>query len=306
MAAPFSEDPLWLGLKAMEFDEPGRSLTFARRLKAETGWTPEDTADAVGEYLGFVYLTCQDRRPFSPLPRVNETRKRHATFTRHYRDHPCGAVLGRNLGYRSATETNKDLSEPDPPGPAMFLAVAHYLIVRSWDTGAFAPGLPPGRSAPHSTGYEADGLWQSLDNVALGSLDANRFPFASQFAQETGRSKNRCLGTIVEYRKFLYLAARASHKVTPSEAVDELWHLLLAHGLHYWTELCENMLCRPLHHGPATGKEGENARLLGQYRQKLASGVSSKFSRPPRFGELRSGKQTAAISIPAAWYFPLC
>ena len=45
-----------------------------------------------------------------------------------------------------------------------------------------------------------------------------------------------------EYRRFLYLAARAGHPVTPSDTVDQAWHLHLIYTRHYWEELCGKIL----------------------------------------------------------------
>ena len=58
---------------------------------------------------------------------------------------------------------------------------------------------------------------------------------------------------IEEYRKFLYLLASAGHPVTPSDQVDQAWHLHLTYTRSYWEDLCEKTIGKPLHHGPTKG-----------------------------------------------------
>ncbi len=41
-----------------------------------------------------------------------------------------------------------------------------------------------------------------------------------------------------EYRRFAFLAATAGHPVTPSDAVDQAWHLHLTYSRDYWDRFC--------------------------------------------------------------------
>jgi len=72
-----------------------------------------------------------------------------------------------------------------------------------------------------------------------------------------------------EYRRFLYLAAIAGVEVTPSQYVDEAWHLHLALP-HYREIMCGKILGRPLDHRPGTGTPEDEARCERQYEQTLA------------------------------------
>ena len=49
-------------------------------------------------------------------------------------------------------------------------------------------------------------------------------------------------GVIVEYRRFVFLAMTVEHQVTPSEQVDQVWHLHRKHtvviGVAYWNDRC--------------------------------------------------------------------
>lgn len=72
-----------------------------------------------------------------------------------------------------------------------------------------------------------------------------------------------------EYRGFLYLAATAGFEVTPSEAVDQAWHLHLEWP-HYRDVLCGGILGRPLEHRPGTGEPDDELRYRRQYEETLA------------------------------------
>ncbi len=58
--------------------------------------------------------------------------------------------------------------------------------------------------------------------------------------------------------------------VTPSEEVDEVWHLHLTYSRDYWEVWCGLVLGRPLHHDPAGGGGAEQSRLHAQYAATLA------------------------------------
>lgn len=83
-----------------------------------------------------------------------------------------------------------------------------------------------------------------------------------------------------EYRRFVFLAMTAGHPVTPSEDVDQVWHLHLAYTRDYWEILCGDVLGTPLHHGPTRGGAAEADRYDRQYRRTLAA-YTAAFDAPP-------------------------
>jgi hypothetical protein len=93
--------------------------------------------------------------------------------------------------------------------------------------------------------------------------------FAARLAGENGWSAGRAAAVVEEYRRFLFLAATAG-PVTPSEDVDQAWHLHLSYTRHYWDVLCGEILGRPLHHDPTEGGSAERALYHGQYEGTLA------------------------------------
>lgn len=76
---------------------------------------------------------------------------------------------------------------------------------------------------------------------------------------------------IEEYRRFLLLGVAAGHPVSPSDAVDQVWHLHLTYTKSYWEGLCQGVLGRPFHHVPSEGRPGEGEKYADWYRQTLAS-----------------------------------
>src|SRR4051794_18562655 len=65
---------------------------------------------------------------------------------------------------------------------------------------------------------------------------------------------------VEEYKRFAFLAVAAEHPVTPSEAIDEAWHLHLLYTRSYWDKFCPLVLGKTLHHDPTRGGDAERAK----------------------------------------------
>ena len=87
--------------------------------------------------------------------------------------------------------------------------------------------------------------------------------------QENGWSQAFTDRVILEYRKFAYLACVSSSAVTPSDEVDQAWHLHLAYTGEYWNSFCNGVLRQDLHHKPTEGASEEDEKYRGQYIQTL-------------------------------------
>ncbi len=105
--------------------------------------------------------------------------------------------------------------------------------------------------------------------------------FARRLALENGWRLRFAERVIVEYRRFVYLAMAAGHPVTPSEEVDEAWHLHLTYTESYWNRLCRDVLPRPLHHNPTRGGAAENAKFEDWYGRTLETYTKTFGSPPP-------------------------
>jgi uncharacterized membrane protein YgcG len=113
-------------------------------------------------------------------------------------------------------------------------------------------------------------LWGRIQAFEFDPPEA-KLTFAIRLARETGWTAAFAAQAIQEYRRFLYLAVRAGHPVTPSQEVDEVWHLHLMYTRHYWGVLCRQVLQCDLHHGPSLGGASEHAKYHDLYGRTLDS-----------------------------------
>ncbi|NNU16907.1 hypothetical protein HK107_11315 [Parvularcula sp. ZS-1/3] len=95
------------------------------------------------------------------------------------------------------------------------------------------------------------------------------FPLSARLARDNGWSLPFAERVLEEYRRFAYLAVVCGREVTPSDEVDQAWHLHLCYTRHYWSEWKE-ALGTELHHGPTKGGKAENTRYRDNYDATLA------------------------------------
>jgi uncharacterized protein (TIGR04222 family) len=127
---------------------------------------------------------------------------------------------------------------------------------------------------------EVQAQWAKLESLRLENNNAV-FDFSARLSKENGWTRAFTARAIQEYKRFLLLAMQAGHPVTPSEAVDQVWHLHLVYTRSYWQDLCANVLGRPLHHEPTAGGLDESAKFHLQYERTLASYRSLFGEEPP-------------------------
>ncbi len=121
--------------------------------------------------------------------------------------------------------------------------------------------------------------WTRLSGLEFDAADT-AFPFSARLARDNGWSPAFAAEAIEEYRKFCFLAVHAGHPVTPSDDIDQVWHLHLTYSRHYWDTLCRDKLERPLHHGPTQGGSAEGRKFHDWYEATLAS-YRRYFGEPP-------------------------
>ena len=145
---------------------------------------------------------------------------------------------------------------------------------------------------------DAHRLWTALDRFDfddwVDDADQPRFGFAARLARDNGWSPTFANAIVDEYRRFVFLSQVLDHPVTPSDEVDQAWHLHLTYTRSYWDDLCGQVLGRPLHHGPTRGGEAEDAKYDDWYARTLEGYRNWFGSEPPgeiwpeadtRFGE---------------------
>ena len=123
-------------------------------------------------------------------------------------------------------------------------------------------------------------LWHRIAAHTIGPPDAS-FSFAARLARENRWSLPHAERVIGEYKRFCYLAVTSGHEVTPSDAVDQAWHLHLTYTRDYWQEFCPNVLRADLHHGPTTGSAADRSRFYHQYAATLAVYEAAFGAAPP-------------------------
>lgn len=123
-------------------------------------------------------------------------------------------------------------------------------------------------------------VWNALLSYKIGSADA-AFPFSARLARDNGWTVAMAERVISEYKRFCFLAVTVDRPVTPSDAVDQAWHLHLTYTRDYWEWFCPQVLRRPLHHGPTAGGAAEQHKYFEQYAQTLASYEAVFGAQPP-------------------------
>ncbi|MBX9815572.1 MAG: hypothetical protein A4S12_02445 [Proteobacteria bacterium SG_bin5] len=123
-------------------------------------------------------------------------------------------------------------------------------------------------------------VWRALQNYQIGPDDA-ALSFAARLARENGWRPAFAARVIEEYKRFCFLAVTSGHELTPSDAVDQAWHLHLTYTRDYWERFCPQILGRPLHHGPTAGGSDERHRFFRQYADTLAAYEAAFGTLPP-------------------------
>jgi hypothetical protein len=103
-------------------------------------------------------------------------------------------------------------------------------------------------------------LWKRIENFEIDEVGIE-LPFSKRLARENSWPSEFALRVIEEYKKFIYLTSISEGPVTPSDEVDQAWHLHLTYTQSYWDQLCDNVLGRRLHHNPTKGGKQESNKF---------------------------------------------
>ncbi|WDF79368.1 hypothetical protein PQ469_05040 [Mucilaginibacter sp. KACC 22773] len=107
-------------------------------------------------------------------------------------------------------------------------------------------------------------LWQNIQNFSLDNPGVD-FKFSDRLARENGWPPAYALRVIEEYKKFIFLCCITPGGVTPSDPVDQAWHLHLTFTRSYWNDLCRDTLGQQIHHNPTKGGKVEAVKFDGYY-----------------------------------------
>jgi hypothetical protein len=138
---------------------------------------------------------------------------------------------------------------------------------------------------------------------------AAAFSFTDRLARENGWPLDYALRAVLEYKKFMFLLCISNHPLTPSDQVDQVWHLHLLYTRSYWLDFCEQVLGRPIHHGPTRGGATERSKFDDWYSRTLQVYRETFGAEPPadiwpsneaRFREVNFRR----VNLSAYWLLP--
>jgi hypothetical protein len=114
--------------------------------------------------------------------------------------------------------------------------------------------------------YLSDPLWQKIVTFSIDDPDS-ALTFTDRLSRENGWSMEFAVRAVGEYKKFMYLLCIADHPLTPSDQVDQVWHLHLIYTRSYWIDWCQQTLNRDIHHGPTKGGASEGEKFFDWYEK---------------------------------------
>lgn len=122
-------------------------------------------------------------------------------------------------------------------------------------------------------------LWKKIEEFELDDPESS-FSFSDRLSRENNWSLEYSLRAILEYKKFIFLICTSSKPLTPSDEIDQVWHLHLLYTESYWIDLCEDTIDRKIHHGPTRGIS-EQSRFFDQYQYTLDFYTQLFNEKPP-------------------------
>ncbi|MBC8756121.1 hypothetical protein H2O64_15705 [Kordia sp. YSTF-M3] len=123
-------------------------------------------------------------------------------------------------------------------------------------------------------------LWNKIRNFEIDDISSS-FTFTDRIARENGWSLEYSLRAVLEYKKFLFLIVISDFPQTPSDQIDQVWHLHLLYTKSYWIDFCQNTIQKSIHHGPTKGVE-EKSLFKEQYLKTLEFYESIFSKQPPK------------------------
>jgi len=107
-----------------------------------------------------------------------------------------------------------------------------------------------------------------IETLAIGRTDA-ALSYEGRLAAENGWTGTFAGRVAAEYRRFLALIAISDEQLTPSDAVDQAWHLHMAYTRDYWHGLCRDIVGRDIHHEPTSGGPEQREQYRDRYAHTL-------------------------------------
>lgn len=127
---------------------------------------------------------------------------------------------------------------------------------------------------------EQHALWEKVRYFELDDPESD-FTFTERLARENGWALEYTLRAVEQYKRFMFLICVAEHPLTPSDQVDQVWHLHLLYTESYWSDFCDETLGRKIHHGPTKGGPQEHNKFTDWYEKTKATYTEFFMEKPP-------------------------
>ena len=121
-------------------------------------------------------------------------------------------------------------------------------------------------------------LWNKILDFNIDDPNSS-FTFTDRLCRENDWSMEYALRAIIEYKKYIFLICVSNNSQTPSDQVDQVWHLHLLYTQSYWIDFCKGVINKEIHHSPTRGVE-EQTLFKDQYSSTLEE-YSQKFNEDP-------------------------
>ncbi len=135
-------------------------------------------------------------------------------------------------------------------------------------------------------------LYNRLETFKVDDGSAPK-SFLKRLQKSHGWSADFAEQAMREYLRFIYLATVSTAGVSPSKAIDEVWHLHLTFTRSYWSDLCKDILDKDIHHEPGSGLPGESFRDV--FAETLAL-YATEFDEPAPAEVWNPQPKTSAVA----------
>lgn len=122
-------------------------------------------------------------------------------------------------------------------------------------------------------------LWEKISQFKIDDENSD-FTFSKRLARENNWSLGYSKKVMDEYKKFIFLCCVTKTGVTPSDQVDQAWHLHLTYTKSYWIDFCKNTLEKEIHHNPTKGGKSE-ATKFDDFYSKTKDDYKTLFENEP-------------------------
>ncbi|MCC5944888.1 MAG: hypothetical protein JJT94_08125 [Bernardetiaceae bacterium] len=107
-------------------------------------------------------------------------------------------------------------------------------------------------------------LWERISRFFVDS-GCEKLSFIDRLKRENGWNHDYALRCFTEYKKFMFLICISPQPLTPSDEIDQVWHLHLLYTRSYWEDFCQKTLNQNIHHGPTKGGKKEGEKFMNYY-----------------------------------------